>query len=186
MIKLTACYSLKLPADVEFSSEQAGATVEIELSDEDAAQIPAKLKNLWSMLKQSVEAELERGAGGGGGLSQGNGSPPNGATRLSGGGNNGFGNGASNAFGQGNGGGNGSHGNGNGAHGNGAYTGNGPGSPATRKQIGLLLALARRNRNWNATQTKDAVKQHYHCDLNSLTKSQASQIIDQLQAKAMN
>lgn len=208
MIKLTASYSLKLPTDVEYSSEQAGACIELEIGEGDAQSIPEKLSGLWKMLRQSVETELHRrpgeanagaqphngqmapvngnnGFGTGAGGGRNNGSNGNGAhafqgnAQHGGNGNGSHGNGAGNAF---------APNNGNGAHGNGnsAYTGNDPNSTATRKQIGLLLALARRNRNWNATQTKDAVKQHYHCDLNSLTKSQASQIIDQLQGKVMN
>lgn len=55
---------------------------------------------------------------------------------------------------------------------------------ATKKQVGFLLATARRTRNWAADQVKGWVNQQYGCALNDLTKKQASELIDALQGRS--
>jgi hypothetical protein len=54
---------------------------------------------------------------------------------------------------------------------------------ASKKQIGFMLATARRTRNWAADQVKNWVNQQYGCALNDLTKKQASELIDALQGR---
>lgn len=54
---------------------------------------------------------------------------------------------------------------------------------ATKKQIGFMLATARRTRNWSAEQTKAWVSQQCGCALNDLSKQQAGTLIDALQGR---
>ena len=54
---------------------------------------------------------------------------------------------------------------------------------ATKKQVGFLLATARRTRNWAADQVKGWVNQQFGCALNDLSKKQASELIDALQGR---
>ena len=54
---------------------------------------------------------------------------------------------------------------------------------ASTKQLGFLLSCAKRFRNMNSDQAKEWLVSEYQTDLNSLTKSQASRIIDTLQDK---
>ncbi|MCZ7607007.1 MAG: hypothetical protein M5U25_13245 [Planctomycetota bacterium] len=59
-----------------------------------------------------------------------------------------------------------------------------PDARATKKQVGFLLATARRTRNWAADQVKSWVNQQFGCALNDLTKKQASELIDALQGRS--
>ncbi|MCA9173589.1 MAG: hypothetical protein KDB14_03805 [Planctomycetales bacterium] len=59
-----------------------------------------------------------------------------------------------------------------------------PDARATKKQVGFLLATARRTRNWAADQVKGWVNQQFGCALNDLTKKQASELIDALQGRS--
>ena len=58
MIKLNASYSRKVPGAQQYSSEQASASVEVELAEGDGTQIQSKLADLWLILRQAVEQQL--------------------------------------------------------------------------------------------------------------------------------
>lgn len=58
MIKLNASYSRKVPGAQQYSSEQASASVEIELAEGDGPQIQSRLADLWLILRQAVERQL--------------------------------------------------------------------------------------------------------------------------------
>lgn len=168
MIKLHASYGLKVPGPEEYSSESFHATTEIELADNlvnkpDA--LKAALHSLWDDLKQAVAEELHRGRG-----SNGNGSPhkiaeaqpvnrlyekarrtdPNDDKGRSY-----------------------SRSNGNGHH-------NGNNAPASKRQVGFLLSLARRKRNFSAEQTREWLRNERQLNLNALSKSEAAALIDEL------
>ena len=60
MLKLTAAYSQKVPADIEFSSQSYHASVEVELPDGlTPEQLDAKIHETFALVRDSVEAELE-------------------------------------------------------------------------------------------------------------------------------
>lgn len=54
------------------------------------------------------------------------------------------------------------------------------GQPASRKQVGFLMSLARRNRNWSADQLRNWLRTEHNTELDSLSKQQATQLIDTL------
>ena len=58
MIKLNASYSRKVPGAQQYSSEQASASVEVELAEGDSSQIQAKLADLWLVVRRAVEQQL--------------------------------------------------------------------------------------------------------------------------------
>ena len=59
MIKIAAHLSKKVPAEVAFSSRQVGASLEIEVSDSDKSeQIKTRLRELYTVLRQSVEEQI--------------------------------------------------------------------------------------------------------------------------------
>lgn len=161
MIKIVASYGLKVPAEQEYSSQSFHATAEIELADSlvnkpDA--LKAALHSLWGDLKAAVAEEIGR-----------NSSPArpgsNGET-----GNNGR-----------------SHDNGNG-HSTGRNSSRpepvnriaGNGAGASRKQVGFLLSLARRKRNFSAEQYRTWLRNERGLSLDDLSKQQAGQLIDEL------
>ena len=61
MIRLSANYSKKVPGAAQYSSEQASASVEIEVAEADGPQVQAKLADLWHTLRQAVEQQLSGG-----------------------------------------------------------------------------------------------------------------------------
>ena len=62
MIKISAHLSKKVPAEVSYSSRQVGASLEIEVSDSDKPeQIKVRLRELYSVLQQSVEEQITGG-----------------------------------------------------------------------------------------------------------------------------
>ncbi|MBZ0137637.1 MAG: hypothetical protein K8I27_14825 [Planctomycetes bacterium] len=69
-------------------------------------------------------------------------------------------------------------------HGNGNNGSNGNGRshdvPASRKQVGFLLSLARRHRNFSADQTRQWLRKDHNIELDDITKSQATTLIDTL------
>ena len=157
MIKLHASYGLKVPGPQEYSSESFHASAEVEVADNiQGDALKAALGALWNDLKSAVDAQIANGpkAGKSGGS-----------------------NGRS-----------GSNGNGHSGNGNGrtkptseptnriANTG----EPATRKQVSYLLALTRRKRNLSAEQTRDWLNRERGLVLNTLSKSDAAGLIDEL------
>ncbi|MCF6229048.1 MAG: hypothetical protein L3J82_10425 [Planctomycetes bacterium] len=58
MIRLSANYTKKVPGSVQYSSEQASASIEIELAEGDTAQVQAKLHELWNTLRGAVDQQL--------------------------------------------------------------------------------------------------------------------------------
>jgi hypothetical protein len=161
MIKLQASYGLKLPAEQEFSSESFHASAEIEVADSLAGDgLKSALGALWTDLKTAVEDQIAAKAAKGGNPDGSNGHPlvqGNGYAPANGNGhapvNRMAGNGRSNA------------------------------EPASKKQIGFLLALARRHKNFSAEQTRQWLKTERGLNLNELSKSDAAGVIDALQGK---
>ena len=63
MLKLTASYSKKVPADTEYSSQSYHASVEVELPDGlTPEQLNARIHETFAMVRDSVEAELHGNA----------------------------------------------------------------------------------------------------------------------------
>ena len=63
MLKLTASYSKKVPADTEFSSQSYHASVEVELPDGlTQEQLNAKIHETFDLVRESVEVELHGNA----------------------------------------------------------------------------------------------------------------------------
>ena len=59
MLKLSASYSKKVPADTEYSSQSYHASVEVELPDGlTPEQLNARIHETFAMVRDSVEAEL--------------------------------------------------------------------------------------------------------------------------------
>ena len=59
MLKLTASYSKKVPAETEFSSQSYHASVEVELPDGlTPEQLDAKIRETFALVRDSVETEL--------------------------------------------------------------------------------------------------------------------------------
>ncbi len=59
MLKLNASYSKKVPADTEYSSQSYHASVEVELPDGlTPEQLNARIHETFAMVRDSVEAEL--------------------------------------------------------------------------------------------------------------------------------
>ena len=59
MLKLTATYSKKVPAETEFSSQSYHASVEVELPDGLSHEaLDAKIHETFALVRDSVEAEL--------------------------------------------------------------------------------------------------------------------------------
>lgn len=61
---------------------------------------------------------------------------------------------------------------------------NGNGQPATKKQIGFLLSLFRRHRDMSAEEARAWLRDTHGLSLNDLSKSQAGNLIDELQQAA--
>ena len=63
MLKLNASYSKKVPADTEYSSQSFHASVEIELPDGlTPDQLNAKIHETFALVRESVESELHEKA----------------------------------------------------------------------------------------------------------------------------
>ena len=63
MLKLTASYSKKVPADTEYSSQSYHASVEVELPDGlTPEQLDAKIRETFALVRDSVESELRGNA----------------------------------------------------------------------------------------------------------------------------
>ena len=59
MLKLTASYSKKVPAETEYSSQSYHASVEVELPDGlTPEQLNARIHETFAMVRDSVETEL--------------------------------------------------------------------------------------------------------------------------------
>ena len=59
MLKLTASYSKKVPAETEYSSQSYHASVEVELPDGlTTDQLNARIHETFAMVRDSVETEL--------------------------------------------------------------------------------------------------------------------------------
>jgi len=153
-----------VPGPKEYSSESFHASAEVEVADNvQGDALKAALGALWTDLKSAVEQQIA------GAQKAGSNWRPNGHGGHSG-------NGRSNGH-------NGN--NGNGAGGNERKPQEpvnrvASGEPATKKQIGFLLALARRKRNFSAEQTRDWLHRERSLALNSLSKADAAGLIDEL------
>ena len=154
MIKLHASYGSKVPGKEEYSSESFHASAEVEVADTiQGDALKAALGALWHDLKSAVEQQIA------------------GAAKPRG-------NGGSNGRN-----GNGHHGSGNGRANQQPEPANriaGNGEAATKKQVSYLLALARRKRNFSAEQTRDWLQRERGLVLNTLSKSDAAGLIDEL------
>lgn len=58
MIRLSANYSKKVPGSEQYSSEQASASVEVEIAEGEGPQIQSKLAELWLVVRGAVEQQL--------------------------------------------------------------------------------------------------------------------------------
>ncbi|MGE4302002.1 MAG: hypothetical protein AB7F40_10425 [Victivallaceae bacterium] len=59
MLKLTASYSKKVPADSEYSSQSYHCCVEIEIAEGlNQDQLDARIRDTFALVRDSVEAEL--------------------------------------------------------------------------------------------------------------------------------
>ena len=59
MLKLSAAYSKKIPADTEYSSQSFHASIEVELPDGlTPEQLNAKIHDTFALVRDSVESEL--------------------------------------------------------------------------------------------------------------------------------
>ena len=64
MLKLNASFSKKIPAEVEFSSKNYHASIEIELSDGlSQQQLQGRIHDTFELVKSSVENEINGTAG---------------------------------------------------------------------------------------------------------------------------
>lgn len=162
MIRLHASYGLKVPAEQEYSSQSFHATAEIELADataQDPESMRRALHGLWFELKKAVANEIN------GDPSHNNRLTDNSGSRSA----------PSNGNGR-------NHLPGPSGNGRNGRNGNGRGEPkASKKQIGFLLSLFRRHRNMSADQARGWLREDRGVDLYELTKSQAGQLIDQIQ-----
>ena len=63
MLKLNASYSKKVPADSQYSSQSYHASVEVELPDGlSPEQLDAKIRETFALVRDSVENELHENA----------------------------------------------------------------------------------------------------------------------------
>ncbi len=63
MLKLNAAYSKKVPAEGEYTSQSYHASIEVELPDGlSQEQLHDKIHDTFTMVRESVEAELHREA----------------------------------------------------------------------------------------------------------------------------
>ena len=156
MLKLNASYSKKVPADTEYSSQSYHASVEVELPDGlSPDQLNAKIHETFALVRDSVESELH-----------GNTAPQPAQVHQT---SNMQPQGAYNAASQ------------NAAK-NGYSRKNGTTSdaPASPKQIKFLLDLARQN-----GYSPEQIKAKFNVPaIESMTKTQCSRAIDELNRKA--
>jgi hypothetical protein len=163
MIKLVASFGMKVPGEQEYSSRSYHATAEVEVADglvNKPDALKAALHALWGDLKAAVAEEIH-----GGHVVSSNGNGAGVPNRISG------------------------------SNGNGHHGGNGNGRrpepvnrinnnvssvPASKKQIGFLLSLTRRKRNFNAEQTREWLRTERNLNLNTLSKREAGVLIDEL------
>ena len=155
MLKLNASYSKKVPADTEYSSQSYHASVEVELPDGlTPEQLNAKIHETFALVRDSVETELHGNA------------IPQGAQPTS----------TPNAQSQ------------PGPYGTPAQNTSKPAygkkpatdTPASPKQIKYLLDIARQ-----IGYTVEQLKAKFNVSaLESLTKTQCSRAIDELNGKA--
>jgi len=62
MLKLTASYSKKVPAETEYSSQSYHCCVEIEIAEGlSKSQLDTKIHETFALVRDSVEAELHNG-----------------------------------------------------------------------------------------------------------------------------
>lgn len=152
MIKLCASYASKVPGPKEYSSESFHASAEVEVADNvQGDALKAALGALWNDLKSAVEQQIA------------------GAQKP-----------RSNAGSNGRDGHHSSNAGGNGQKPAGPTKRVSNGEPATKKQVSYLLALARRKRNLSAEQTRDWLQRERGLVLNTLSKSDAAGLIDEL------
>jgi len=154
MIKLSANLSKKVPLpDVEFSSQQYGAAMEVEVSDAgDPKEVTDRLQSMYQLLEQSIDEQIgtaSRPADGqepqarapAGQESSGNGSGPN----------------------------------------NGRSNGHNNDRHATTGQVKAIFAISR-ERNLNREELLARARQMFHVNrIDDLTVRQASDMIVELQ-----
>lgn len=168
MIKLCGAYGVKIPGPKEYSSESYHASAEIELAGTaDGEGLKAALGLLWEDLKAAVEAQMAakhspRAVIAG---SNGQAAHPAAATPAPAG-----------------------HQPPAPPHQPPATPVNrsanrGGDEPASKKQIGFLLALCRRHKNLSAEQTRNWLQAEHGLRMNQMTKADAAGVIDQLQGK---
>ena len=151
MIRLTASFGRKTPDTEQYSSRSVHASAEFDVMD-SVAEDPSALRRALSNIWRQLKQAVDEEIG------QGNDSRPiqiDTTNRI------------------------GTHGNsasGNGSNGNGRSHD----VPASRKQVGFLLSLARRHRNFSADQTRQWLRKDHSIELDDITKTQATTLIDTL------
>lgn len=172
MIRISAAYALKLPTDEQYSSESFHASTEIELADSlvnSPDKLKAAIRALWGDLKAAVAEETGRKL-----PQRSNDNGSNGQISISHNGENEVPRLTPASPTR----------NGNGQHREPAnrVSGNGRTEAASRKQVGFILALCRRKKNQSAQQVREWLRSERGLSLNDLTKQQAAQVIDELNA----
>ena len=154
-MKLAITHTKKVPGQEDYSSEGFGATLEVEVPDEqaqDASSVQGWLRELYDQAKQAVEEQIRS-------VPRRNGNGGQTATGI---------------FGRPS---NGPQGNDGPAQGG----GNGPGSSvASPKQLSYLISLGARNKLTFAELQRIAQERFACEDLYRLNRAQASQLIDEL------
>lgn len=151
MIRLTASFGRKVPDTQEYSSRSFYASAEFDVMD-SVAEDPSALKRALSNIWRQLKLAVDDEIGQGIDSRQDRIDTSNRiATHVSGS-------------------------NGNGSNGNGRSSDH----PASKKQVGFLLSLARRQRNLSADQTRQWLRKDHGIELDHITKSQAAGLIDSL------
>jgi|GEM_PF-4682181 len=170
MIKIIGSHSMKVPSTEAYSSKGFAVSLEIEVADSlDGKAILQKTRQIFQLARTAVNNELR------------NGNADAESPSLPSTSNEGF---CGNGNGQPTGGNNTNH-NGNGV---GTQTQNGSrcnGTPASQKQLNFVLSLAKKNGGYKNLQ--DLIQKRWGVgDLESLSKSQASELINEMKGGDTN
>ncbi len=153
MIKLCASYGLKVPASQEYSSESFHASAEVEVAGNlQGEALKAALGNLWSDLKVAVAEQRSATVKPSAGNNGHEPTPQKQPERQ-----------VEQAPRR--------------VEPVNRVAGNAEG--ASKKQIGFLLALARRKRNQSAEQVRNWLQAERNQNLNGLSKAEAAALIDE-------
>lgn len=157
MIRIHASYGLKVPGKQEYSSQQYHAAIDIEVPDRDGHQpqaVHSHLASLWQQLKHAVHLQMSGDSPAVREVIHESKPSPETSRQPE----------CSQS-------------------GTASDREHGGRGMATKKQIGFLLACARRVWNFTQEQTSQWLLKEYGFELFKLSKSQAGKIIDELQQR---